>query len=607
MTIPEYKVSEIRDATDVVDMVSGYVTLKKSGRNYFGLCPFHPEKTPSFSVNPEKQIFHCFGCGAGGNVFTFLMRHEGISFPESVKFLAQRAGIHLEFEERDEVSHKENETIYYINEFAVKFFQEQLFSNTGKSALAYLHSRGFKEADIQTFGLGYAPAGWDNLIHQAKQHSVSIEQLERAGLILKKEGGGYYDRFRDRVMFPIWNLSGRVVAFGGRKLSDADNSPKYINSPETAVYEKGKLLYGLYQTRDEIRKQDRAIFVEGYTDLMSLVTAGVKNVVATLGTSLTEDHARLIHRYTQNVALMYDSDTAGSAATLRGADILLAGGLEVSVATLPAGHDPDSFAKSVGAAGVAEVVERATNLFDFRLNQILNKPSEKRTESIREVLESLAKLHDSIKRRLLLRKISEVLAIEEKILWDELQYLVRQKRSAAGRPSEVARRLNELGRTAKKSKKEAAVEDLLRILIREWGMADFVFNNLDTDEVADSGLISLVSYLKNLFKSGANLDVMDLINRFNEIELSSFIVNILSEKIEGRNLLEEASDCIRAIKIDNLKKKKDEVNNQFIEAVKKGQSEKEELNLILKKLDEQIELLKKKNSEQMINNLPISM
>ena len=552
MTIPEPKISEIRDATDVVDLVSGYVTLKKSGRNYFGLCPFHPEKTPSFSVNPEKQIFHCFGCGAGGNVFTFLMRHEGISFPESVKFLAQRVGIQLEFEERDETSAKENEALYYTNDFAAKFYQEQLFSPHGKSALAYLDGRGFKEFDIQAFGLGYAPAGWDNLIQRSALHSVNLEQLERAGLILKKEGGGHYDRFRDRVMFPIWNLSGRVVAFGGRKLNAADDSPKYINSPETAVYEKGKLLYGLYQNRDEIRKRDHAIFVEGYTDLMSLVTAGVKNVVATLGTSLTEDHARLIHRYTKNVALMYDSDTAGSAATLRGADILLAGGLEVSVATLPVGHDPDSFAKSAGAPGIADVIEHATNLFDFRLAQILNEPTEKRTVAIRGLLESLARLNDSIKRRLLLRKIAETIAIEEKILWDELQYLVRQKRIGTARPSEIAQRLNELGRPGKKSKIEAAVEDLLRIMIHEWGMADFVFSNLEMNEFQDSKWQHVLTFMNHLYKSGGNPTQTDLINRFNDVATSSFLVKAINEEWQDLDLVRWTADCVATIKIENV-------------------------------------------------------
>ena len=258
-TIPEHKVQEIREANDVFDLVSSYVTLKKKGRNYFGLCPFHQEKSPSFSVNPEKQIFHCFGCGVGGNVFTYMMRHEGMSFPEAVKFLAQRAGIPLEFEEIDESASRANESLYYINEFAARFFKETLFASSGKAALQYLKARGFSQDDIETFGIGLAPSGWDGLINHAKKEGVEPEQLSRAGLILQKSGGGAYDRFRNRVMFTIWNLSGRVVAFGGRKLTEEDDSPKYVNSPETTIYEKGKLLYGLYQNRDALCFRDQAV------------------------------------------------------------------------------------------------------------------------------------------------------------------------------------------------------------------------------------------------------------------------------------------------------------------------------------------------------------
>jgi len=285
---------------------------------------------------------------------------------------------------------------------------------------------------------------------------------------------------------------------------------------------------------------------------MSLVTAGVKNVVATLGTSLTEDHARLIHRYTKNVALMYDSDTAGSAATLRGADILLAGGLEVSVATLPVGHDPDSFAKSAGAPGIADVIEHATNLFDFRLAQILNEPTEKRTVAIRGLLESLARLNDSIKRRLLLRKIAETIAIEEKILWDELQYLVRQKRIGTARPSEIAQRLNELGRPGKKSKIEAAVEDLLRIMIHEWGMADFVFSNLEMNEFQDSKWQHVLTFMNHLYKSGGNPTQTDLINRFNDVATSSFLVKAINEEWQDLDLVRWTADCVATIKIENV-------------------------------------------------------
>lgn len=580
-SIPDHKINEVRDAIDMVDLVSGYVTLKKKGKNFFGLCPFHVEKTPSFSVNPEKEIFHCFGCGAGGNAFTFLMRHEGISFPEAVKFLAQRAGIQLDFEESDQGPHKENETLYYLNEFAARYFQDALLSPRGQNALSYLKNRGFKLDDIKIFGLGYAPSGWDGLITEAKKESVDLQLLLKAGLILKKDKGGYYDRFRDRVMFTIRNLSGRVVAFGGRKLDDEQDSPKYINSPETAVYEKGKLLYGLYQNRDEIRKQDRAIFVEGYTDLMSLVSAGIRNVVATLGTALTEHQARLIRRYTKHVLLMYDSDTAGSAATLRGADVLIEGGVDVFVADIPQGFDPDSLVKERGAAEVGKYLETAANLFDFKLNRVLAQSPEKRGEFIQSMLESLGKHKDRIQRSLLLKKISEALEIDERVLWGELETILRQTEKRTVRRSMITDRLNELSGTKKSDKVEVAAEALVKILIGEWALADFVFSNLNLEEVEESTVFPVLSYLKNRFKAGQRPADEDLINRFNDVELSAFIVKTLNEEWQGLDMKRWAADCISTIRIATLQAKLQEVREEMRQAQQAGQPLKDLLQICM--------------------------
>ncbi|MCH7681006.1 DNA primase, partial [candidate division KSB1 bacterium] len=419
MSIPDYKIDEVREATDVVDLISGYVTLKKKGQNFFGLCPFHTEKTPSFSVNPDKQIFHCFGCSAGGNVFTFLMRSEGISFPESIKFLAQRAGIQIEYDKKDEVRSQENEALYYVNEFAAKFFQESLQSKKGEHALKYLKERGLSSENIKVFGLGYAPPGWQSLITQAKNTSNDLELLHRAGLTLKKEEGGYYDRFRDRIIFPILNLSGRAVAFGGRKLSEKDDSPKYINSPGTSVYEKGKMLYGLFQNRDEIRKQKKSVFVEGYMDLLSLVANDIKNVVASLGTSLTEEQSRLILRYSKHAVLIYDSDAAGVAATLRGSDILLETGLDAFIVSLPKGDDPDSYVLENGTEALLKKIETAENFFDYKIQRSLEKPPENRREEVHSILESIARIKDAIQRSLIITKVSEQLNVSEKALWSD--------------------------------------------------------------------------------------------------------------------------------------------------------------------------------------------
>ncbi|MFQ5605246.1 MAG: DNA primase [bacterium] len=593
-SIPEHKIDEVREATDVVDLVSGYVTLKKSGRNYFGLCPFHVEKTPSFSVNPEKQIFHCFGCGAGGNVYTFLMRHEGISFPESVKVLAQRAGIQIEFDERDESEIKENEALYYVNEFAAKFYQQVLMSAEGKPALDYLLKRGYQLPDIEKYGLGFAPAGWDKLLEVAKKETFDEELLARAGLVLKKESGGYYDRFRERVMFPIWNLSGRIIAFGGRKLSEKDDSPKYVNSPETPIYEKGKMLYGLYQNRDEIRKTDQAIFVEGYTDLMSLAASGIQNVVATLGTALTENQAQLIHRYTKNIVLLYDSDTAGAAATLRGADVLLEGALEVFIATLPEGHDPDSFVKEHSADGVTALVQKALHLFDYKLQQISISTAEKRTELIRSVLISLASIKDKLQRNILLNKISEKLAIDEKVLWAELDSILFSKRQGQVRRSKIGQQLADLGKISRLSKTELALEDLVRILIQDWELAEFIFVNLDLKSLAEYRLAPVLSYLKNRFKADKRLLESELINHFHDVDISAFIIRALHEKVEDVDLQLWALDCLLSIQIERLDRKLKEVREQLRQAQQEGRSVTKLLQLCME-LEKQRSQLQQKD------------
>lgn len=585
-SIPEHKVHEVREATDILDLVSGYVTLKKRGRNHFGLCPFHQEKTPSFSVNPEKQIFHCFGCGVGGNVFTFMMQHEGVGFPEAVKVLAKRAGIDIEFEEYDDSAARQNEAIYYANEFAAKQYAEALFTTAGKDALAYLKKRGFSLEDIKRFGLGYAPPGWDFLLTHAQSEQIDTEVLSNAGLVLRKEGGGFYDRFRDRIIFPIWNLSGRVVAFGGRILHANDKSPKYINSPETAVYDKSKILYGLYQNRDAIRKSDFAIFVEGYMDALSLCSCEVTNVVATSGTSLTEEQARLILRYTNKVYLMYDSDTAGSTAALRGADVLLQNGLEVYIVGLPEGHDPDSFVREHGTDALHELVRKAKGLFDYKVEQVLQKPAEQRGEDIQTLLESLAKMKEPIQRSLLLTTAAEKLHISESVLWGELERLLAKRNQNEKRRSRMAQRLDDLGRVSKGSKFEKALDDLIRILLKDWSLADLVFNQLDDLENRTGEKVAILKYLKNQYKSGGIPNPEELVHRFNDVQLSSFLVQTSHENFEGMDLQRWAKDCIRTIKLEEIQQQLNQVRAEMQEAQKNGLPVKELLQFCMQ-LEEQ--------------------
>ncbi len=538
----------------MVDLISGYVTLKRSGQNLFGLCPFHNEKTPSFSVNPEKQIFRCFGCDAGGNVFTFLMRHEGIAFPDAVKLLAQRAGITLDIEQHDTGEAKLNEALYHINEFAATFFQKNLWEQQGNEALTYIRKRGLSDQTIKDFGIGYAPSGWDGLIKSAAATANDEASLLRAGLIIEKDGSNRrYDRFRDRLMFPIHNLSGRVVAFGGRILEDVPSVPKYINSPESSVYEKSKVLYGLYQNRDEIRRLKRAVIVEGYMDFLSLVAGGIKNVVATSGTALTEEQARLIRRYTSKVTLMYDSDSAGAAATLRGADVLIGSGLEVAVVSLPEDHDPDSFMRQFGSDAVSDQLEQAAGLFSYKVAEVMKKPYEERGQGIQEILESLARVGDRIQRSLMIAEIARTLRIDDKILWTELEsVLQKQGQRNLSRAGGVGSRLNDLGKPGRQSRLDKAVEDLIRILLHNWEMAEFIFHNIELEEIEQSPKAGILKYLSNQFKGDRQPTEQQLLHHFTEVELTQFIVNEMHKEWPEVNFKRWATDCVKTIKIEQV-------------------------------------------------------
>lgn len=345
------QVAEIKSRVDIVELISEYVTLKKAGRNFLGLCPFHNEKTPSFTVNRERQMFYCFGCGEKGDVFAFLMRLNNASFPETLTLLARRAGVVLP----PSSSHRDGkstlnarEQIIQVNQSAAAYYRDTLFSPAGKEALAYLRGRGLKESTIEAFGLGYAPEGWRNLRHHLERKKVSLKPAREAGLIIAKEDRPdvLYDRFRNRVMFPVRDVDGRIIAFGGRILGEGE--PKYLNSPESPAYTKGRQLYGLSQAKEAIRRSGYAILVEGYFDLIVLWNAGITNVVATLGTALTRDHLSLIRRYAERVAVLFDGDEAGRKALARSVELFVAAHMDARAVVLPEGLDPDDFVRRHG-------------------------------------------------------------------------------------------------------------------------------------------------------------------------------------------------------------------------------------------------------------------
>lgn len=443
MAISDQTTDKVRDRVDIEEVVNDYVTLKKKGQNLWACCPFHQEKTPSFSISPAKQIYKCFGCGKAGDPIQFIMDIEGIGFIEAIRHLATKYGIEIEEETPKDPeaiqAYNEKESLYIALNFAREFFQENLRTEEGQSiGLSYFKERGFNPAIIEKFQLGYAMDSWEQLLVQAKKSGFETEILLKAGLILERENnpGNFYDRFRGRVVFPIHNLSGKAIAFGARILTQDKKQPKYINSPETAIYHKSDVLYGIYQAKQAIRQEDNCYLVEGYTDVISMHLAGIENVVASSGTSLTENQIKLIKRFTNQVTVLYDGDDAGIKASLRGIDMLLEGGLNVKTVVFPEGEDPDSFARKSGQADFQHFIQtEAKDFIQFKIalyaRDAANDPI-KKAEAIRQVVASIAKIPDPIVRSVYAKESANLLSMEEDILLTELNRQIlktRQKSS----------------------------------------------------------------------------------------------------------------------------------------------------------------------------------
>ncbi len=431
--IPEDKISEIKNSADIVDVVSEVVLLKKTGKNYVGLCPFHSEKTPSFTVSPEKQIFYCFGCTEGGNVISFLMKHGGISFPDAARSLARRYGVEIPTqmmspEQKRQIG--ERERLLEINRQAMDFFQKGLLkSNSGKRAVAYLKKRGIKKEIINRFNIGYAPEGWDNLLNHFSNKRTPLNLVEKAGLIVpKKNKRGYYDRFRDRIMFPIIDLSMQVIGFGGRIMDDS--MPKYLNSPETPVYNKRRSLYGIHRARNKCRESDTVYIVEGYFDLLSLHQHGIENSVATLGTALTEEHVRIIKGNAGRVILVYDSDDAGIKAVLRSIGIFMTAAVDARITVLPEGYDPDSFIFEFGYDSFMTAVSKARSIMSFLIDSAVKKHGlsiEGKIRIISELKEALASINDTVARALYIKELAERINIDEAAVLEKVREISSRK------------------------------------------------------------------------------------------------------------------------------------------------------------------------------------
>jgi len=501
--ISRQSVDAVINAAAIEEVIGDYIALKKRGANLLGRCPFHDEKTPSFTVSPAKGIYKCFGCGKAGNSVSFLMEHDSLSFADAIRKLAAKYNISLEEdtnvnrEEYNETQQK-RESLLVALAFAKQFFIDQLKTEEGRMVGdSYFRERGFTQQTIDEFEMGYSPQGWESLVNAAKTNQFNLDYFVDAGLIKKKEDGSYFDMFRHRVIFPIHDLTGKVIAFGGRQLQKDDRSPKYLNSPETEVYHKSHVLYGIFQAKKYIKSLNNCYLVEGYTDVTTLHQAEVKNVVASSGTSLTEGQIRLIKRFSDNVTVLYDGDAAGIKASLRGIDLLLEQGLNVRTVSFPDGEDPDSYCKKLGAAAFQDYLQTANKDFilfktDLLMEGVANDPI-KKTEVVKNLLVSISLIPDALKRAAYARECSKLMDMDEKLLLIEINKLRKNKSGIEQQviSSEIQDILQtELPKPEVYSGGDEQELNLIRLLIQsghkkfmeDATVADFIFKELQDDE-----------------------------------------------------------------------------------------------------------------------------
>lgn len=527
--IPDHKKEEVRQAADIVEVVGEHVKLKRSGSGYIGLCPFHNEKTPSFHVTPRLGIYKCFGCGAGGDVFQFVMQMDGVGFTEAIRTLGAKYNIDLP-EETDHAAsdpeYQRKEGVYHALRFAGVFFHNHLMeSDEAEDARQYLKTRGFKRETIVKAGLGFAPSKGDALFKAVTSAGINTDYLIDAGLVRTDETGSrHYDYFRGRLMFPIFNASAKVIAFAGRVMGN-EKTAKYINSPQTLVYNKSEVLYGIHLSRNEIRKSSTAILVEGYTDVLSLYQAGIMNVVASSGTALTPDQVRLVHRYGDTLLMIYDSDAAGQSAMIRGMDIAIAEGLDVRMLELPEGEDPDSFVRQFGGDAFRNYAsEESADFMSFLIRKAQNSgtwddPGRKQ-KSVSRMLRSLALMKEAVKRETYIQFLSQQARIGDRTLFEELGQLVarqnrearvQQKRESAEMVRNADRGIEPAANGAPVTippKKRMAEKEVLRIMLT-YGkpLVEFIGTHSNADHFEDPDLRELYEDLIRTYEDGGEISI----------------------------------------------------------------------------------------------------
>jgi DNA primase len=553
-------VRRIQDAIDIVNLVSEYVELKKAGRNYKALCPFHREKTPSFIVSPDKQIFHCFGCGEGGDIFSFLMKKEAVSFPEALRILAERAGISIG--NLKPGADTETELLFRASEQVCDYFQESLKSYEGQRARRYLEKRGIKKQTIEKFSLGFCPYDSKNITRYCYNKKIKIETLEKLGILQRGTGGkNIYLRFRNRLIFPIFNLRGKVIGFGGRV---CDSSlPKYLNSPDIPIYRKGNNLYGLNFSKGYLREKGQVIVVEGYLDLISLWQAGIYNVVASLGTSLTLNQINLLHRYTKEVIIGYDADPAGEKAVLRSLESILEEGLRVRVLNLPKGKDPDEVIKKEGREKFMALVNSAESLFDYKYRILKRECGSSKIEEKIKIAENMfsiiSKVDNIVERNNYIKNLAERLNLSEEALNLELEKKIKKDTSSF--------KFTDIKTTAEieQNSRQKAEKELLELILEEERLINTVKKELSLNDITDSDYRHIFSLI---FKSEENsrkeimLQLKDNQKALNK--LSALTINSIDVKDKEKAVV----NCIKKINRAKIKERKKALQQQIKEASK---------------------------------------
>ena len=539
----ESLVREIKGRLSITGLVETYVSLKRVGRGFVGLCPFHDDKNPSFHVNDDIGVFHCFGCGAGGDIIGFVLRYKNLSFKEAISELANKAEIKIEDRPVPAKKNSGRELSFKANALACEYYHEMLTQTAeGKGAKNYLEKRGFSDEIIREFRLGYAPRGWDKLDNFLRRKKFPLEIAEKNGLVIKRSNKeGYYDRFRNRIIFPIVDVDSKVVGFGGRVINGED-SPKYINSPESEIYHKRSIFFGLDRSKDFIRRTEKAIIVEGYMDYLSLYAAGIKNAVATLGTSLTQEHSLLLRRYTDKVAVVFDGDKSGKDASIRVLEVFLKVGISPSIVVLPQGHDPDSFITRSGGDEFLRLVDNATSLMDFFIDKrlaLLKEGILTRNKAIQGIIEMIGFMKDSIERNHYIKKTAEIFGLREHELFSFIknvtQTQIPESSSLVEKPNSHERMLLKI---------VLKFPQLLQLL-RDMGIVQFL------------GDSEIKSVLREMLERDV-IEVSALLVRFNNtatqeiVSEAIFSSNDVTDEHTARKMIE---DCIRKIRLRKLEER----------------------------------------------------